>query len=155
MTEAELAIVRRAYAKQILSAAGVDDPRLEAAYAEVPREAFLGPGPWQIFRWGMAYRPTPNADPVYLYTDDPVGLVPKRRVNNGQPSLHAHLINQALPAPGEHIVHVGTGSGYYTALMAHLVTETGRVTGIEFDPHLAARARENLARDPNAGNHRR
>jgi len=145
MTEAELAVVRRAFAMQILAAVGVDNPPLEAAYAAVPRENFSGQGPWQIFRWRMAYRPTPTADPVYLYTDDLVGLIPERRVNNGQPSLHAHLINQAAPKKGEHVVHVGTGAGYYTAIMAHLVGATGRVTGIEFDAELARRARANCA----------
>jgi len=149
MTEAELAIVRRAFAMQILAAVGVDNANLQAAYAAVPRENFSGRGPWQIFRWRMAYRPTPSADPVYLYTDDLVGLIPERRVNNGQPSLHAHLINQAAPKPGEHVVHVGTGAGYYTAIMAHLVGASGRVTGIEFDPELARRARENLAKAKN------
>jgi protein-L-isoaspartate(D-aspartate) O-methyltransferase len=71
--------------------------------------------------------------------------VPDRRLNNGQPSLHAHLMHQASPAAGEHVVHVGTGTGYYTALLAHLVGPSGRVTGIEYDPDLAVRARANLA----------
>jgi len=145
VTEAELAVVRRAYAMQILGAVGVENRALEDAFTAVRREDYLGPGPWQIFRWGMAYRATPSADPVYLYTDDLVGLIPERRVNNGQPQLHAHWIDKAAPAPGEHVVHVGTGTGYYTAIMAHLVGETGRVTGIEYDPELAARARANFA----------
>ncbi|MGH6872016.1 MAG: protein-L-isoaspartate O-methyltransferase family protein [Rhizomicrobium sp.] len=145
MTEAELAAVRRAYAMQVLAGVGVTNARLEAAYAAVRREDFCGPGPWQIFRFGQAYMPTPAADPVYLYTDDLVGLVPERRINNGQPSLHAHLLNQAGVEPGEHIVHIGTGAGYYTAIMAELVGPEGKVTGIEFDEGLAGRARENLA----------
>ena len=40
----DLGAIRRAYAKQILAEAEVDDPRLEAAFAMVPREDFLGPG---------------------------------------------------------------------------------------------------------------
>ncbi|MGD0189954.1 MAG: methyltransferase domain-containing protein [Rhizomicrobium sp.] len=148
MTEDELKIVRRAYAMQILAAVGVTDKRIEDAFASVRREDFLGPGPWQIFRWGQAYRPTPSADPVYLYTDDLVGIVPERRINNGQPQLHAHLINHALPRAGEHVVHVGTGTGYYTAIMAQMVGPAGRVTGIEFDPDLAATAKANFANWP-------
>jgi protein-L-isoaspartate(D-aspartate) O-methyltransferase len=46
--ERELKIIRRAYAKQVAAAAGVEDPRIEAAFAAVAREDFLGPGPWQI-----------------------------------------------------------------------------------------------------------
>jgi protein-L-isoaspartate(D-aspartate) O-methyltransferase len=144
MQEWELGIVRRAFAKQVLAAVGVDNPRLEDAFASVKREDFLGPGPWQIFRWGQSYRQTPSSDPVYLYTDDLVGLIPERRLNNGQPQLLAYLINLASPKPGEHVVHVGTGTGYYTALLAQMVRPGGRVTGIEFDPVLAARARENF-----------
>jgi protein-L-isoaspartate(D-aspartate) O-methyltransferase len=43
--QAELRIVRAAYAKQIFAAAGVDNARLANAFAAVPREDFLGPGP--------------------------------------------------------------------------------------------------------------
>src|SRR5262249_50727244 len=142
----ELRIVRAAYAKQILAAADVVDAPLAAAFAAVPRENFVGPGPWMMLRWWTRdYMPTPDADPVYLYTNDLVALLPERRLNNGQPSLHAHLMHQAAPATGQHVVHIGTGTGYYTAILAHLVGPTGRVTGIEYDPDLAARARANLA----------
>ena len=143
--QAELGIVRAAYAKQVLAAASVNDARLAQAFAAIRREDFLGPGPWLVLRWLRNYVPTPDADPVYLYTDDLVALVPERHVNNGQPSLHAHLIHRALPVAGEHVVHVGTGTGYYTAILAHLVGSSGRVTGIEYDADLAARARANLA----------
>jgi protein-L-isoaspartate(D-aspartate) O-methyltransferase len=149
MTAEELAIVRRAYAKQILAAMHVTDERVEAAFAAVPREDFLGPGPWQIFRFWNSYVPTPSADPVYLYTDDLVGILPDRRLNNGQPSLHAHLLACAAPRPGEHVVHVGAGVGYYSAIMAHLVAASGRVTAIEFDAGLAERAAANLRRHAN------
>ena len=143
--QAELLIVRAAYARQVLAAAGVNDARLAEAFAAIRREDFVGPGPWLVLRWLRDYVPTPDADPVYLYTDNLVALVPERRVNNGQPSLHAHLIHQALPAGGQHVVHVGTGTGYYTAILAHLVGPSGRVTGIEYDEGLAARAKANLA----------
>lgn len=77
MTPDELKIVRRAYAKQITAAVRIVDEHVEAAFAEVPREDFLGSGPWPIFRMRKAYVPTPAADPVYLYTDDIVGIWPK------------------------------------------------------------------------------
>lgn len=149
MTAEELAIVRRAYAKQILAAMHVTDERVEAAFAAVPREDFLGPGPWQIFRFWNRYVPTPSADPVYLYTDDLVAILPDRYLNNGQPSLHAHLLARAAPRPGEHVVHVGAGVGYYSAIMAHLVAASGHVTAIEFDAGLAERAAVNLRRHAN------
>jgi protein-L-isoaspartate(D-aspartate) O-methyltransferase len=41
----ELAIIRRAYAKQILAAAQVDNAHLEQALAQVPREDSSAPDP--------------------------------------------------------------------------------------------------------------
>jgi protein-L-isoaspartate(D-aspartate) O-methyltransferase len=149
--QGELGIIRAAYARQILAAARVDDPRLEAAFAAVRREDFLGPGPWPVLRWWQEYVLTPDADPVYLYTNDLVGILPERHLNNGQPSLHAHLIHQAAVAEGEHVAHVGTGTGYYTAILAHLAGSSGRVTGMEYDSELAARAKANFAGYANVG----
>jgi protein-L-isoaspartate(D-aspartate) O-methyltransferase len=146
-----LTVIRRAYAKHVLAVAGVSDPRLEDAFATIPREAFLGPGPWQILRWMrlvdprlIAYVRTPDDDPIYLYTDDLVGIKPERGINNGQPSFHAWLMAKCKPAVGEHVVHVGTGSGYYSAILAHLVGPTGLVTAIEIDRDLAAQATHNF-----------
>ncbi|SEC34299.1 protein-L-isoaspartate(D-aspartate) O-methyltransferase [Rhizobiales bacterium GAS188] len=147
--QGELSIIRAAYAKQILAAAGVDDARLGAAFGTMRREDFLGPGPWPILRWLRDYVLTPDSDPVYLYTDDLIGILPERRINNGQPSLHAHLIHRASPGVGERVVHIGTGTGYYTAILAYLAGPSGRVTGIEYDSELAARAKANLAPHPN------
>src|SRR6267154_1770706 len=148
--QGELKIIRAAYARQILAAARImDNTRLEAALSATRREDFLGAGPWWILRWFRDYVTTPDADPVYLYTDDLVGILPERRLNNGQPSLHAHLIHQATPAAGAHVVHIGTGTGYYTAILAHLAGPSGRVTGIEYEPELAARAKANFAGYPN------
>ena len=129
MDEGKLDVVRRAYAKQVMAAAGVEDARVEAAFTAVRREDFLGPGPGQIGRWGR-YVTTPSADPVYLYTDDVIGILPERHLNNGQPSLHAVLIASAAPQTDEHVVHVGAGVGYYTAILAELVGPSGAVTAI-------------------------
>lgn len=141
----ELAIIRRAYAKNILATVQLDDPRLEAAFSEVPRENFLGPGPWVIPRWVGGLVPTPTADPVYIYIDNIVQIVAEKRLNNGQPSGHAKWMAAASVRPGDHVVHVGTGTGYYTAILAHMAGPAGKVTGIEFDPDLAGRAKANLA----------
>ena len=143
-TEAELGITRRTYARQLTAAVGAQNTPLEAAFARVRREDFLGPGPWPVFRGMGRYALTQDADPVHLYADILIGIVPERGLNNGQPSLHAHLLAAAKPAKGDHVVHIGTGAGYYTAIMAECVGPQGRVTGIEFDAGLAARAAANL-----------
>jgi protein-L-isoaspartate(D-aspartate) O-methyltransferase len=153
-TQAELAVLRRAYARQVTFLGNVRNAALERAYAEVPREAYLGPGPWPILRWPSypsrpGYTPTPDADPAWLYADTLVGIVPERGLNNGQPSAHACWIAAAAPSTGERVVHVGAGVGYYSAIMAHMVGSTGAVTAIEYDPQLASRAAANFAHAPN------
>src|SRR5258708_30303865 len=102
--------------------------------------SFLYPGPWQLMRFPGGYQETPNDDPVYLYQDAPVALVPAKRLNNGQPSFLTFLISLGRLQEGEHAVHIGTGTGYYTALISHLAGASGQVTGIELEPELAARA---------------
>jgi protein-L-isoaspartate(D-aspartate) O-methyltransferase len=143
--DTDLDIVRRAYAKQIMATFGVVDRRVEAAFASVKREHYLGRGPWQVIRWGRGYVPTPNRDPVYLYDDVLVGILPERNLNNGQPSLHAQLIAKASPRSGEHVVHIGAGVGYYTAILQYLVGRRGSVTAIEYDPGLVQRLGANFA----------
>ncbi len=145
----ELHVIRRAFAKQILADAQTSGSHIEKAFSAVAREDFLGPGPWSVFRRGRVYVPTPSNDPVYLYVDNPVGIDPKRRINNGQPSLHAYLLKNAGIKPGDHVVHIGAGLGYYSAIIAQLAGERGRVTAIEFESDLADKARENLKPWPN------
>jgi hypothetical protein len=83
--QGELSIVRAAYAKQILAAAQVDGARLSAAFSTIRREDFLGPGPWPILRWMDDYVLTPDNDPIYLYTNDLVGILPERPSTMGNP----------------------------------------------------------------------
>jgi Protein-L-isoaspartate(D-aspartate) O-methyltransferase (PCMT) len=153
----EHAIVRRAFAEQVLASVSVQDQRSEEAFAGAERERYLGPGPWPILR-SAGYVFTPNADPVYLYCDVLIGIVPERGLNNGMPSYHAPLIASLVLREGEHVVHVGAGTGYYTAIMAHLVGSIGRVTAIEFDSALVAAREAKLLRNrkhPCAGGRRR
>jgi len=148
-SEAELQTVRRAFARQTLVLAKVVDERLENAFATVRREDFLPPGPWPILQRTGTYTYTPSADPVHLYTDDLVGIAPERRINNGQPCLHAELLSFAGIRAGDHVVHIGAGAGYYSAIMAELAGRDGRVTAIEFAEDLAQAAAKNLSSRPN------
>ena len=66
---AELAVARRAYARQMTASLGVDNPAIEAAYAAAPLEAFLGPPPWTASSPFTGYRPLSGSDPVGLYQD--------------------------------------------------------------------------------------
>jgi protein-L-isoaspartate(D-aspartate) O-methyltransferase len=137
----DLPALRRAYARKVADIAGVNFPELERAYATVRREDFLGPPPWKIF--GMRGN-TETSNLAAIYENVLVSLIPERRLNNGEPSGHAIWIDAARPQRGEHVVHVGTGTGYYTTILAELVGPGGQVTGIEFDAGLATRAAENV-----------
>jgi protein-L-isoaspartate(D-aspartate) O-methyltransferase len=145
----ELPAHRRIYALQILAKAGAEhDTRLMEAFARVPRENFVGPPPW-FFSDFSNYRPVTSTDPVVLYQDVLVCLDTDRGVNNGMPSLHAASFHALGIREGETAVHLGAGTGYYTAIMAELVGPSGRVIAIEYDPGLAETARANLAAYPN------
>lgn len=122
--------------------------RLVRAFAEVPREKFLGPGPWKLLIPGyrkIGYVTTADAHPRHLYDDVLVGIIAERLLNNGMPSGLASWLDWLDPRPGEHAVHIGCGTGYYTAIIAHAVSPGGRVTAVEIDDELAPRAVRNLA----------
>lgn len=137
---------RLAYADALRQLLGGLSDRVHAAFAAVSREHYLGPGPWRLFDGpGMKPRKVKPDEPAKLYVNSLVVIDAKKGLNNGQPSLHAQLIDHLAPNPGDHVVHVGTGTGYYTAILAELVGPEGRVTGIEFRPDLAELAARNLA----------
>lgn len=137
--------MRRFYGRFVT--ADIDDPPLTEAFAAVPREAFVGPGPWKI-RVDGGYLDTGTDDPVVLYQDVLVALSPEDGIHNGQPTLHAKCLAAAAPKPGQRVVHVGAGTGYYTAILAHLVGPAGRVEAFEVHGGLARQARANLAGYP-------
>ena len=139
--------VRDFYARFLAASSRSGDPRIERAFRTVPRERFLPPGPWKIFIGNSArgaYIETPSADPIHLYQNVLVALDERNGVNNGQPSLHADWLGAVLPMPGEHVVHIGAGSGYYSAILSTLVLPNGSVSAFEIDKTLAAAARNHL-----------
>jgi protein-L-isoaspartate(D-aspartate) O-methyltransferase len=137
---------RRRYAEELRFTARVTALAVVEAFASVPRERFLGPGPWRILS-PMAtaeYWTTEDADPRHLYHDVLVAIDEGHRLNNGQPSLWARMYTQLELEPDADVVHVGAGTGYYSAILAEIVGRGGRVTALEIDAALAARASANL-----------
>lgn len=142
----DLAELRRVYARQMLALANASaDSRLEDAFAAVPREKFLGEGPWRIMTPWSPYMPVQNRDPALIYQDVVVALDEAHGINNGSPALHAHWLHAAAPRAGERVAHIGAGAGYYSAILAEFVGETGHVTAVEYDAGRAASAASNLA----------
>jgi protein-L-isoaspartate(D-aspartate) O-methyltransferase len=143
--------VRLHYARFLASRTMVKDERLIAAFAGVPRERFVGPGPWKIpsLVEKKTYLLTPSDDLAFLYQDTVVSLVDEKGLNNGEPGLHMRLMNALQIREGEAILHIGAGTGYYTAILAELAGPRALVIGYEVERGLAERATLTLKTWPN------
>lgn len=135
---------RQFFARSMCAASGGKFTQLEDAVAIVPREKFLGPGPWQIFINGQ-YLTTPNDNPIFVYNNYLIALDAEKGINNGESFLHANWITGLALQAGDIVCHVGAGTGYYSALLAHLVANEGQVLAFEVEPDLAQKASRNLS----------
>jgi protein-L-isoaspartate(D-aspartate) O-methyltransferase len=150
----DLDLRRRFFAEELEAVCKLHSPALIDAFAQVPREQFLPPGPWTVVAevdFGGALRKTrttPDADPARVCHNIAVAIDPARDLFNGQPGTIGVWIDALELAPGGRVLHVGCGLGYYTAVMAHCAGPDGRVVAFEVDPALAAEARRNLASMP-------
>jgi len=144
---------RMFYAQEIRFAANLITPGLVEAFAKVPREKFLGPGPWQLgSAEGRAMSTAGLAHLSYATVEDPrevyhnvvVSLDRAKDINNGQPSALGRWIDALALKSGQRVYHLGCGVGYYTAIIAEVVGTNGSVVGLELQPELADRARQNL-----------
>jgi protein-L-isoaspartate(D-aspartate) O-methyltransferase len=133
------------FVEEIRHRAHIVSDRLLRSFAAVPRESFLNEGPWRL-RSDLEpnYWTTESADPAHLYHDVLVALDESRGLDNGLPSLWAYLFNAIAIQEGEHVVHVGCGTGYYSAILSEMVGPSGRITAIECDTELAKKATGNL-----------
>jgi len=122
---------------------------LVEAFATVPREEFLPSGPWLI-RSETDYfsgvpRQTPDDNARWVCHNVAVAIDPARQLFNGAPSVLATCIDRLDLAPGQRVLHIGCGLGYYSALMARCVGPAGHVVAVEVDEELAHAARQRLA----------
>ena len=112
---ADVAPIRRFYAEEIAMLGGVESPAILEAFATVPRERFLGPGPWNLCLsdtgQSFKYRQTPDDHPRHVYHNVPIAIDEARILNNGQPSLLATWMQWLDLTPGARIVHIGSGTG--------------------------------------------
>jgi protein-L-isoaspartate(D-aspartate) O-methyltransferase len=101
---------------------GIRDPRVLAAFAAVPREAFV---PEELRRHAYADRALPIGSGQTI----------------SQPFMVATIVSELELQGDERVLDVGTGSGYQAAILAELARE---VVSIERVPELAERARATL-----------
>jgi protein-L-isoaspartate(D-aspartate) O-methyltransferase len=135
---------RKRYARKLRRKSHLRSKLLIRALAETSREHYLGPPPWQILT-PKGYRSPRKSHPRYLYENVLVGILPKRFLNNGQPSGLAIWFEALGLKRNERIVHIGCGTGYYTAILASIVGPGGHVRAFEIDDELAPRAAKNLS----------
>lgn len=97
---------------------GIDNARVLAAFAKVPRERFV---PMERREWA--------------YADRALSIACQQTIS--QPYIVA-LMTQSLELMGaEHVLEVGTGSGYQAAILCELA---GDVVSVERHAELSARA---------------
>jgi protein-L-isoaspartate(D-aspartate) O-methyltransferase len=101
---------------------GVRDERVLAAMERIPRHRFV-----------------PEKLEDYAYDDSPLSIGDGQTIS--QPYMVALMTETVMPAMGDRVLEVGTGSGYQTAILAELVRE---VYSIERIPALAERAEQLL-----------
>lgn len=83
-------------------------------------------------------------DAGVVYADRP--LLIGRGQTISQPSTVVFMLELLQPLQGEKILDVGAGSGWTTALLAHIVGEGGEVYGVEIVPELVTFGQNNLAK---------
>ena len=148
-----LAAQRRYLAEELETVCGLRTSALVEAFATVPREDFLPRGPWMIrsetdYLSGVTRR-TPDDDARWVCHNVAVAIDPDRQLFNGAPSLLAMCIDRLALSPGQRVLHIGCGLGYYSALIARCVGPAGHVVAVEVDADLADGARQHLASLPN------
>jgi len=105
---------------------GDDDHRIREAMSAVDRRTFLPPDQLRFA----------DADQAL-----PIG----HHATCSQPSTVARMLTLLDPRPGHRVLDVGSGSGWTTAILAHLVAPGGDVIGVELEPALVEMGRANLA----------
>jgi protein-L-isoaspartate(D-aspartate) O-methyltransferase len=146
----DTSMYRRYFADEIEAVANLKSRALVEAFAAVPRERFLPPGPWLVRAEAdtAGARPTPDADPRRVYHNYSIAIDPARQLFNGSPALVGGTIDLLRLQPGERVLQVGAGLGYYSAILAHIVGPSGQVDAFEVDDALALQAAKNLGDMP-------
>jgi protein-L-isoaspartate(D-aspartate) O-methyltransferase len=121
----DFAAARRTMVDGQLRTFDITDQSVLNAVLAVPRERFV-----PVTATGIAYQDSEIA----------VGEHGQRRML--KPMVFARMLQAAAIQPSDHVLDVGTGTGYSAAVIGQLAE---RVVALEEDPDLARHARQNLA----------
>ncbi len=77
------------------------------------------------------------------YEDIPIPIGYGQTIS--QPTTVAFMIEQLNPRKDEHVLDIGSGSGWTVAILSYIVGKGGRVTGMEIIPELVEQGRKNLS----------
>ena len=153
----EIELRRRCFAEELEAVCTLQTAALVDAFARVARDEFLPPGPWTVLSdsgesammgAGVRTRLTPDADPARVHHNIAVAIDAGRQLFNGQPATLGSWIDALEIRPGARVLHVGSGLGYYTAVMGECAGSGGRVVAFEVDEALAREAARRLASRP-------
>lgn len=88
-----------------------------------------------------------STDPDQAYCDRPHGIGCSQTIS--APHMHAMCLELLLDhaVPGAKVLDVGSGSGYLTACLGHLVGDQGKVIGIDRIPELVEWGTNNIRKD--------
>ena len=102
-------------------------PQIIDAFREIDRKYFV-----------------PDSFSDYIYIDAPLPIGENQTIS--QPSTVAFMLEHLEPQEGDKVLDIGSGSGWTTALLCHIVGEKGSVTGLERVGALVEQGEENLAK---------
>jgi protein-L-isoaspartate(D-aspartate) O-methyltransferase len=128
-SQADIGTARNAMVDDLRHRQVISTPALARAFRRVPRHAISSP-PYLIASDLLAAECVYTDDPCAVYADCAVAVTRDRELWCPPPSTTARQIEQLAAVEGMRILHVETGSGYGTALLADLVAERGSVVGI-------------------------
>jgi len=86
----------------------------------------------------------------HIYIDAPLPIGKNQTIS--QPSTVAFMLEQLAPKEGENVLDIGSGSGWTTSLLCHIVGQNGSVRGLERVDELVEQGKKNLAQF-NFGDH--
>ena len=78
------------------------------------------------------------------YVDIPLGIGEAQTIS--QPTTVAYMLELLSPQKGDNILDIGSGSGWTTAMLCHIVGEEGSVLGLERIDSLVEIGKLNLAK---------